>query len=74
MAKAVHCGGYLMIRNDAELKVMRERVAALEQLMLTLRPTARQEEWAALSAGYQLEIERMQGEILDYLVAPGDRG
>ena len=26
------------------------------------------EEWAALSSGYRLEIERMQGEILDYLV------
>src|SRR5229473_8328157 len=38
-------GGYLMIKNDAELKVMRERVAALEQLLQTLRPTARPEEW-----------------------------
>jgi hypothetical protein len=57
-----------MIRNDGELKVSRERVAALEQLLHTLRPTARPEEWAALSSGYRLEIERMQGEILDYLV------
>jgi hypothetical protein len=57
-----------MIRNDAELNVMRERVAALEQLLQTLRPTARPEEWAALSSGYRLEIERMQGEIMDYLV------
>ena len=57
-----------MIRNDAELNVMRERVAALEQLLQTLRPTAHPEEWAALSSGYRLEIERMQGEIMDYLV------
>ena len=57
-----------MIRNDAELKVMRERVAAVEQLLQTLRPAARPEEWAALSSGYRLEIERLQGEILDYLV------
>ena len=57
-----------MIRNDAEVKVMRERVAALEQLLQRLRPTARPEEWVALSSGYRLEIERMQGEILDYLV------
>ena len=42
--------------------------AAVEQLLQTLRPTARPEEWAALSSGYRLEIERMQGEILDYLV------
>lgn len=57
-----------MIKNDAELKTMRERVAALEQLIQTLRPAARPEEWAALSSGYRFEIERMQIEILDYLV------
>ena len=57
-----------MIGNDAELKIMRERVVALEQLLQTLRPTARPEEWVVLSSGYRLEIERMQGEILDYLV------
>ena len=57
-----------MIRNDAELKVMRERVTTLEQLIVTLRSAARPEEWAALSSGYRFEIERMQREILDYLV------
>jgi hypothetical protein len=57
-----------MIRNDAELRTMQERVAALERLIQTLRPAARPEEWVALSSGYRLEIERMQGEILDYLV------
>ena len=36
-----------------------------------LRKTARPEEWLDLSSGYRLEIERMQREILDYLVAPG---
>lgn len=57
-----------MIKNDAELKAMRERIAPLEQLIQTLRPAARPEEWAALSSGYRFEIERMQAEILDYLV------
>ena len=57
-----------MIRNDAELKTMQDRVTFLEQLLQRLRPTARAEEWSALSSGYRLEIERMQGEILDYLV------
>jgi hypothetical protein len=57
-----------MIKNDSELQVMQERVAALERLLQTLRPTVRPEEWTALSSGYRLEIERMQGEILDYLV------
>jgi hypothetical protein len=57
-----------MISNDAELKAMQDRVAALERLLQRLRAGARAEEWAALSSGYRLEIERMQGEILDYLV------
>jgi hypothetical protein len=57
-----------MIRNDQELAVTRERVAKLERLLEDLRKTARPEEWPALSSGYRLEIERMQGEILDYLV------
>ena len=57
-----------MIGNDHELEVMRERVASLEKVLQALRKTARPEEWSALSSGYRLEIERMQGEILDYLV------
>lgn len=57
-----------MIRNDQELAVTRERVARLERLLEDLRKTARPEEWPALSSGYRLEIERMQGEVLDYLV------
>lgn len=57
-----------MIRNRDELAVTRERVASLESILEALRSRARPEEWAALSSGYRLEIERMQGEILDYLV------
>lgn len=57
-----------MIRNDQELAVTRERVATLERLLDGLRKSARPEEWPALSSGYRLEIERLQGEILDYLV------
>jgi hypothetical protein len=62
-----------MIRNDQELATARDRVAKLERLLEDLRGTARPEEWPALSSGYRLEIERMQGEILDYLVraSPG---
>ena len=51
-----------MIRNDQELALMRERVAKLEHLLEELRKSARPEEWPALSSGYRLEIERMQGE------------
>ena len=62
-----------MIRNDQELAVTRERLAKLEHSLEALRETARSEEWPALSSGYRLEIERMQGEILDYLVQSAPR-
>lgn len=57
-----------MIRNVQELAVTRERAARLVRLLEDLRKTARPQEWPALSSGYCLEIERMQGEALDYLV------
>lgn len=59
-----------MIQNSQELAATRERVAAVERILEALRQTARPEEWDALSSGYRLEIERMQGEILDYLSRP----
>ena len=40
----------------------------MEALLEKVRKTARAEEWPALSSAYRLEIERMRGEILDYLV------
>jgi predicted O-methyltransferase YrrM len=62
-----------MIQSDQELAVARDRRSRLEHLLEQLRKTARPEEWPALSSGYRLEIERMQGEILDYLAraSPG---
>ncbi len=62
-----------MIENDQELAVARERVAQLERLLEALQKTARPEEWPAMSSAYRLEIERMQGEILDYLVEGAPR-
>jgi len=62
-----------MIRNDQELAVTRERISQMERLLETLHKTARSEEWPALSSGYRLEIERMQGEVLDYLVEGAPR-
>jgi hypothetical protein len=57
-----------MIRDDNELAVTRQRVAMFERMLEELRKTARPEEWPDLSSGYRIEIERMQREILDYLV------
>lgn len=56
-----------MIHNDHEREEMRARVEKFEDLLTQLWKTARPEWWPALSSGYRLEIERMQGEILNYL-------
>jgi hypothetical protein len=39
----------------------------MEKLLEALRQDTRPDEWSSLSSGYRIEIERMQGEILDYL-------
>lgn len=64
-----------MIRNDEELAAARERVTKLERLLEQMRTNARSEEWPELSSGYRMEIERTQGEILDYLAqtSPGSK-
>jgi hypothetical protein len=59
-----------MITSDQELQVTQERIKKFEQLLADLRRTARPEEFAAVSSGYRLEIERMQAEVLEYLVRP----
>lgn len=37
---------------------------------MQLRQTARPGEFEAVSSGYRLEIERMQAEVLEYLLRP----
>jgi len=59
-----------VIANDQELQVTRERIARLQQWLMQIRQTARPEEFEAVSSGYRLEIERMQAEILEYLLRP----
>lgn len=59
-----------MIQNDQELKVARERIAYLLDLLARLRVSSRPEELALVSGGYRAEVERMQREVLDYLTQP----
>jgi hypothetical protein len=56
-----------MIRNLEEFTVTRNRVTKFERFLEALRQNTRLDEWASLSSGYRTEIERMQGEVLDYL-------
>ena len=59
-----------MIQNDQELRVTRERIAYLLDLLARLRVSSRPEELPLVSSGYRAEVERTQGEVLDYLAQP----
>lgn len=59
-----------MIQNDQELKVARERVTYLLDLLTRLRTSARPEELPLVTGGYRTEVERMQREVVDYLTQP----
>jgi hypothetical protein len=56
-----------MIANDLELKTTQERIAYFQQLLAQMRVAARPAEYPAMSSGYLCEIEKMQGEIREYL-------
>ena len=59
-----------MIQNDQELHVTRGRVLYLLDLLTRLRVSSRPEELSLVSGGYRAEVERLQGEVLDYLTKP----
>jgi len=59
-----------MIQDDHELEVTQARIARFQHWLAQLRQTARPEEFEALASGYRLEIERMQAEVLEYLLRP----
>lgn len=62
-----------MIQNDQELKVTRDRVMYLLDLLARLRGSSRPEELALVTGGYRAEVERMQRDVLDYLTRPASR-
>ena len=59
-----------MITNDQELRTTKERIDKLESWLDQIRHTARPAEFQAVTSGYRLEIERLQTEVLDYLLQP----
>jgi hypothetical protein len=56
-----------MIQNDQELRVTRERISYLLDLLARLRVSSRPEELPLVSGGYRAKVEHMQREMLDYL-------
>ena len=56
-----------MIQNDKELEATQERIAYFERLLMQLRVTASAQEFPLVSSGYRAELEKMHGELLEYL-------
>jgi hypothetical protein len=59
-----------MITNERELEAMQDRTTRFQHWLAGIRKTARPEEFDAVASGYRLEIERMQAEVLQYLLRP----
>ena len=60
----------MTIVNDQELQVTKQRIEQFQRWLAQLRRTARTEEFEAITSGDRLEIERMQAEVLEYLLRP----
>jgi hypothetical protein len=61
-----------MVQTDQELKVTHDRISYLLDLLARLRVGGRPTELSLVSGGYRAEVERLQGEVLDYLTQPVD--
>ena len=56
-----------MIQNDDEFRVTQSRIAALQEILLSLRKTEKPSNYVLMSKSYLLEIDKMQAEIMEYL-------
>ena len=59
-----------MIENDQELDVTRNRIESFQQILEQIRKRADPKDFEAMASGYRLEIERMQAEVMDFLLRP----
>jgi hypothetical protein len=59
-----------VIQNEQELQTTQERIGQFQRWLAQMRRTARPEEFDAVAGGYRLEIERMQAEVMEYLLRP----
>ncbi len=59
-----------MITSEQELKTTQERIEQFQRWLAQMRVTAHRQEFDAVASGYRLEIERMQAEVMEYLLRP----
>jgi hypothetical protein len=59
-----------MIQNEEELRLTKARIERFQNWLLDMRQRVEPAEFLLMSSGYRLEIERMQAEVLEYLLYP----
>jgi len=59
-----------MIANRQELETTQKRIEYFQHLLEQIRAKATQEQFELMAGGYRLEIERMQAEVMEYLLRP----
>jgi uncharacterized membrane protein (DUF106 family) len=59
-----------MIVDKKELEVTQERIQYFQRLLEQIREKASPNQFELMASGYRLEIERMQAEVMDYLLRP----
>jgi hypothetical protein len=59
-----------MIQNEEELYMTKARIERFQKWLLDIRQRVEPQEFLLMSSGYRLEIERMQAEVLEYLLYP----
>ena len=59
-----------MIQNERELRAARQRIEQFQDWLMQMKQNAEPRDFEAMAGGYRLEIERMQAEVMDYLLTP----
>ena len=59
-----------MIANKHELDITKQRFEYFHNLLETIRVNADPRDFEYMASGYRLEIERMQAEVMDFLLRP----
>jgi hypothetical protein len=63
-------GDCSMIANNSDLEVTQQRIAYFQRLLEKIRSNATPGQFEPMASGYRLEIEKMQAEVMDYLLRP----
>jgi hypothetical protein len=65
-----YCGGAVVITNDQELAVTRQRIVQIQDLLLRLRRCETTRNYTAMANAYLLELDKMNEEVRGYLASP----